>query len=147
MGSVTMSDSRNTAILVAKQDDDSGISDDHDSAHIILIHPALKASAPSVRFDAIENPPSHSRPFPSDPDYHDPFATIDQRFSGRWLTEAARVGKTDLSVVVQAKVAEAFAPFTSFGRRIAIAIAAACVLGIAAYLTLLALKHRHTLHR
>jgi serine/threonine protein kinase len=147
MGSVTMSNSRNTAILVAKQDDDSGISDDDDSAHIILIHPALKASAPSVRFDATENPPSHPRPFPSDPDYHDPFATIDQRFAGRWLTEAARVGKTHLSVVVQAKVAEAFAPFTSFGRRIAIAIAIACALGVISFFVLLVLKHRHTLRR
>ena len=147
MGSVTMSDSRHTVILVARQDNDSGISSDDDSPHVILIHPALKANAPSVRFDAIENPPSDPRPFPSDTDYHDPFATTDPRFAGRWVTASARVGKTDLSVVAQAKVAEKLAPFTTLGVCFAIGIAVACLSGIIAFFALRILKYKHTQRR
>ncbi len=58
-------------------------------------------------------------PFPPDDNYRDPVAHDHPDYAGRWLTGSARVGNTEMVVVVQQKDESAVAPQAAFFQRFA----------------------------
>ena len=126
-------DQRHKAVLFAPRDTNPPRPGDPylPSGYVILVHPAFRPGQTSVPFpegrpgrvrlpdDEPElRPASGPPPFPADDDYADPVAENGHpEFSGRWLTGSARVGNTELIVLVQQRYEEAVAPYQAFLRR------------------------------
>jgi serine/threonine-protein kinase len=147
---VVMHDDHHTAILVAPRDSDpprpgakSG-----PEGYAILVHPALPPRAPTKQFGtkhpdpAQDNglpelgpsPPGQARPFERNANYKDPFADRDTAYKGRWLYGSARVGNTELVVVVQQRYETAVTPHLTFVRRFVSWVAGAFGIGLLAFL-------------
>ena len=133
LGVESLHDARHKAVLFAPRDADP-VQPGEPSLHagyVILLHPAFLTGEKSVPFPAdrpglvplpIEEPElrpaSSPPPFASDDDYADPVAEHGHpEFSGRWLTGSARVGNTELIILVQQRYEEAVAPYQAFVRR------------------------------
>jgi serine/threonine-protein kinase len=126
LGVVSMSDNRHEAILVAPRDSAPVEGRGEPDEFVILVHQALAPGSQTRRFGSAvpgpprENgfpelgplPPVEDRPFPPDRDYRDPFGS-EAGFGGRWLTGSARVGNTELVVVVQQRYSDAVTPARS----------------------------------
>jgi hypothetical protein len=69
--------------------------------------------------------------FPSDDNYEDPVAEHGHpQMAGRWLTGSARVGNTELVVLIQQRYDEAVAPYRELFRRLLAWVAGALVVGV-----------------
>jgi eukaryotic-like serine/threonine-protein kinase len=151
LGVVSMSDSRHEAILVAPRDDAPLYPGDTEpGGYVILVHQAIDPRSPPRRFGTSAPgpprandlpelgppPPSEARPFPPDRDYRDPFAESHPEYAGRWLTGSARVGNTELVVVVQQRYSDAVAPHRSLLRRWLTWLGAAVAVGLGAFAVL-----------
>jgi serine/threonine-protein kinase len=126
-------DQRHKAVLFAPRDTNPPRPGDPylPSGYVILVHPAFQPGQKSVPFpdgrpgrvrlpgDEPElRPASGLPPFAADDDYADPVAEHGHpEFSGRWLTGSARVGNTELIVLVQQRYEEAVAPYQAFLHR------------------------------
>ncbi len=157
LGVVSMSDSRHEAILVAPRDSAPiNPGEAEPGEYVILVHQALDPRSPSRRFGAAVPgaprdtgsaefqllPKGEPRPFPPDRDYRDPFADADPTYAGRWLTGSARVGNTELVVVVQQRYADAVTPHRSLLRRSLTWLGAAVAVGLAAFAVLRVMRTR-----
>lgn len=139
LGVVSMSDSRHEAILVAPRD----APDPDAGEYVILVHQALDPRSPTRRFGTLQPGPSRDndlkelgphpanepRPFPPQRDYADPFAEVDRAYAGRWLTGTARVGNTELVVVVQQRYSDSIKTHRSLLGRSLTWFAAALLIG------------------
>lgn len=133
LGVGSLHDARHKAVLFAPRDADPIQPGELSmpAGYVILVHPAFLSGEKSVPFPADRpgpvplpseepelRPASGPPPFMSDDDYADPVAEHGHpEFSGRWLTGSARVGNTELIVLVQQRYEEAVAPFQAFLRR------------------------------
>lgn len=133
LGVESLHDARHKAVLFAPRDADPVQPGELPlpAGYVILVHPAFLAGEKSVPFPADRpglvplpseepelRPASSPPPFASDDDYADPVAEHGHpEFSGRWLTGSARVGNTELIVLVQQRYDEAVAPYQAFIRR------------------------------
>ena len=129
----SLHDARHKAVLFAPRDTAPVQSGEPPlpAGYVILVHPAFRTGEKSVPFPADRpgpaptpgeqpelRPASGPPPFPADDDYADPVAEHGHsEFSGRWLTGSARVGNTELIVLVQQRYEEAVAPYQAFIRR------------------------------
>jgi serine/threonine-protein kinase len=157
LGVVSMSDSRHEAILVAPRDSAPiNAGEAEPDEFVILVHQALDPRSPTRRFGtaapgpARDNgspelgraPLNEARPFLHDRDYRDPFAEANPAYAGRWLTGSARVGNTELVVVVQQRYADAVTPHRSLLRRALTWLGAAVAVGLVAFLALRLMRSR-----
>lgn len=133
LGVESLHDARHKAVLFAPRDAAPVQSGEPPlpAGYVILIHPAFLTGEKSVPFPADRpgpvpppgeqpelRPASGPPPFAADDDYADPVAEHGHpEFSGRWLTGSARVGNTELIVLVQQRYEEAVAPYQAFIRR------------------------------
>jgi hypothetical protein len=133
LGVESLHDARHKAVLFAPRDADPIQSGElpMPAGYVILVHPAFLTGEKSVPFPADRpglvslpseepelRPASGPPPFASDEDYADPVAEHGHpEFSGHWLTGSARVGNTELIVLVQQRYEEAVAPYQAFIRR------------------------------
>jgi hypothetical protein len=124
----------------------------------VLIHPAFgKGKRPdaAVPLNYDEVPESDDlpeldlvtttrrTPFPADENYHDPVADHGHaEYGGRWLTGSARVGHTDLVVLVQQRYDEAVAPHRSYFRRFLAWLGGAALAGLTGFVGLWLLRSR-----
>jgi eukaryotic-like serine/threonine-protein kinase len=151
LGVVSMSDSRHEAILVAPRDDAPVTPGRPEpGGYVILVHQALDPRSPPPHFGASvpgpardnglpelgPSPPGEARPFPPDRDYRDPLAESNPAYAGRWLTGSARVGNTELVVVVQQRYSDAWKPHRSLLRRSLTWLGAAVAVGLVAFAAL-----------
>jgi serine/threonine-protein kinase len=150
LGVVSMSDSRHEAILVAPRDAPGGAGGEY----VILVHQALAPRSPTRRFGTAAPgpprdsdrpelgppPPNEPRPFPPDRDYRDPFAATNPDYAGRWLTGSARVGNSELVVVVQQRYSDSITPHRSLLRRSLSWLAAAGGVGLLTFAGLRAVR-------
>jgi hypothetical protein len=106
---------------------------DGPAGYLVLVHAAFKKGTPCVPFPAGRPGPvpapndrpeltlSADRgepPFAPDQNYRDPVAAAGHPdFAGRWLTGSARVGNTELVVVIQQSDGETVAAQRTFFRR------------------------------
>jgi hypothetical protein len=155
LGVVSMSDTRHEAILVAPRDSAPiNPGEAEPDEYVILVHQALDPRAPTRRFgaglpgaprgnDLVElgpAPKGEGRPFLPDPDYRDPFGEVDSSYKGRWLTGSARVGNTELVIVVQQRYADAVTRHRSLLRRALAWLGMAVAVGLAAFVALRLLR-------
>jgi len=133
LGVESLHDARHKAVLFAPRDADPTEPGElpPPAGYVILVHPAFLTGEKSVPFPADRpgpvplpgeepelRPASGPPPFASDDNYVDPVAEYGHPdFSGRWLTGSARVGNTELIVLVQQRYEEAVAPYRAFIRR------------------------------
>ncbi len=133
LGVESLHDARHKAVLFAPRDADPTEPGElpPPAGYVILVHPAFRSGEKSVPLPADRpgpvplpgeapelRPASGPPPFASDDDYADPVAEYGHpEFSGRWLTGSARVGNTELIVLVQRRYEEAVAPYQAFLRR------------------------------
>jgi eukaryotic-like serine/threonine-protein kinase len=133
LGVESLHDARHKAVLFAPRDADPVQPGEPPlpAGYVILLHSAFLAGEKSVPFPADRpglvplpseepelRPARGPPPFVSDDDYADPVAERGHpEFSGRWLTGSARVGNTELIVLVQQRYEEAVAPYQAFVRR------------------------------
>jgi len=133
LGVESLHDARHKAVLFAPRDADPIRPGElpMPAGYVILVHPAFLTGEKSVPFPADRpglvtlpseepelRPASGPPPFASDDDYADPVADHGHpEFSGRWLTGSARVGNTELIVLVQQRYEEAVAPYQAIIRR------------------------------
>ncbi len=133
LGVESLHDARHKAVLFAPRDADPIQPGDlpPPAGYVILVHPAFQSGEKSVPFPPDRpgpvslpgeepelRPASGPPPFASDDAYADPVAEHGHpEFSGRWLTGSARVGNTELIVLVQQRYEEAVAPYQTFIRR------------------------------
>ncbi len=133
LGVESLHDARHKAVLFAPRDADPVEPGEfpQSAGYVILVHPAFQSGEKSVPFPADRpgpvplpgeepelRPASGPAPFASDDDYVDPVAGYGHsEFSGRWLTGSARVGNTEMIVLVQQRYEEAVAPYQAFIRR------------------------------
>ena len=148
LGVASMSDERHKAILVARKDnslprppDESGKPD----GYVILVHPALRPDSLAVSFEPVQ--PGETRPFAANRNYRDPLAALNPSFAGRWLTGSARVGDTNLVVVVQQKYDDAVSPQRSFIRRFAAWVGGALAVGLLSFVAFRRLRGRGGIDR
>jgi serine/threonine-protein kinase len=89
---------------------------------------------PELHLPGLQTPPTEA-PLAQDQDYRDPVAEHGYpEYSGRWLTGSARVGNTEMVVIVQQRYEVAVAPQRRFFRRLgalAGAVLGGAVLGVA----------------
>ncbi len=133
LGVESLHDARHKAVLFAPRDADPVEPGElpPPAGYVILVHPAFQSGEKSVPFPADRpgpvplpgeepelRPASGPPPFASDDDYADPVAEHGHsEFSGRWLTGSARVGNTEMIVLVQQRYEESVAPYQAFIRR------------------------------
>jgi hypothetical protein len=133
LGVESLHDARHKAVLFAPRDADPVQPGDlpPPAGYVILVHPAFLTGEKSVPFPADRpgpvplpgeeaelRPASGPPPFLADDDSADPVAEHGHlEFAGRWLTGSARVGNTELIVLIQQRYEEAVAPYQAFLRR------------------------------
>jgi serine/threonine-protein kinase len=133
LGVESLHDIRHKAVLFAPRDADPVQPGElpPPAGYVILVHPAFLTGEKSVPFPAGRpgpvplpseepelRPASGPPPFPADDNSTDPVAEHGHsEFAARWLTGSARVGNTELIVLIQQRYEEAVAPYQAFIRR------------------------------
>jgi eukaryotic-like serine/threonine-protein kinase len=126
-------------------------------AFVIMAHPAYKQGEQSVRFPpnrpipiepAEDQGPEFRRPlpdppFPAETDYQDPVAENGHpEYQGRWLTGSARVGNSELVVLVQQRYDQAVTPYAGIFERFLAWVSGLLALGGLGFLIVLAVRKK-----
>ncbi|QJW93811.1 serine/threonine-protein kinase [Frigoriglobus tundricola] len=153
-----------TALLVPRDPSSSRVPGEPDgpAGYLILVHDAFggKKGTPCAPFPVDQPGPvpvpngrpelsypvePGAPPFPQNSNYHDPVADHGHpRYAGRWLTGAARVGNTEMVVIVQQREDVALAPQRAFFERFAAWAGGVAVVGLLVFAALAGARARRT---
>ena len=151
-GLINLHGQRHKAVLVAPRDPSTPGKWPRQAGHVVLIHPAFAPGDAAIPFPpgAAERGPEPDgepelrlataagpAPLSPDADYRDPVADHGHpEYAGRWLTGSARVGHTELVVLVQQRYDDAVAPHRSYFRRFLAWLGVAVATGLVSFLAL-----------